>query len=299
MTRWHGRELPLEGCSDDTALPRHSGPGPVRWSVSGSTACHHCAPRWRRYNVVTTLAVSVPVIDANIRGFGLTNLLGRVRASGIPVLALDADPDAACAGILSEARRAVAEDRFDFVVPGCVGMVQVARISRGAARPGHRPGRRRLGGKAADRHPDRLIPGARQRAPYRENTAACGYAPKTGQKTTHTCFILHLHQSIFPLIRPVRSPGRLLLPRFNAPRAERATESRQHGSMSTLTNAHTLHPPVVKKRLRGEKPACLQTFEAGSRRRRSVLAAVCRRDLENPPFTINAQFANDWPPKAA
>ncbi|MBP0483911.1 aspartate/glutamate racemase family protein [Sagittula salina] len=186
MTRWHGRELPLEGCSDDTALPRHSGPCPVRWSVSGSTACHHCAPRCRRYNVVTTLAVSVRVIDANIRGFGLNNLLDRVRASGIPVLALDAAPDAApdaaCAGIPSEAPRAVAEDRFDAVVLGCVGMLQVARISGGTARPGHRPGRRRLGCKAADRHPDRLIHGARRRAPYRENTAGVRLSPKNPAK---------------------------------------------------------------------------------------------------------------------
>jgi allantoin racemase len=86
--------------------------------------------RHRRFSVVTTLAVSIPVIDANIAGYGLAPWLGRVRASGVPVLALEADPAAATEAIRRTAREAQREDGAQAVILGCAGMTHVARDLR-------------------------------------------------------------------------------------------------------------------------------------------------------------------------
>lgn len=114
------------GCFDDTALEdatRRTG-APV--IGIGQAAFHYCALRSWRFSVVTTLAVSVPVIEANLRRYGLFQWVGRVRASEIPVLALEDDEDAALRIILAEARCALDEDGIDALVLGCAGMVTLA-----------------------------------------------------------------------------------------------------------------------------------------------------------------------------
>lgn len=120
------------GCFDDTALTQAQQTVQCPVVGIGQAAFHQAALRGWRFSVVTTLAVSVPVIEENIAGYGLGGFLGRVRASEIPVLALEADPNAACARILDEARRAIAEDGVDAIVLGCAGMVHVTRALRTA-----------------------------------------------------------------------------------------------------------------------------------------------------------------------
>lgn len=76
----------------------------------------------RSYSVVTTLDRTVPLIEDRLR---LTGVLGRcasVRASGLPVLELEADPDRAVRAIVAEAEAAVAHDRAEVIVLGCGGM---------------------------------------------------------------------------------------------------------------------------------------------------------------------------------
>ncbi len=113
------------GCFDDTAL------GKVSKSVSipvigiGQAAFHFCALKGWRFSVVTTLAVSVPIIEENIRSYGLGDYLGRVRASAVPVLELESNPEVASQRILAETKSALEHDNVDAVVLGCAGMVNV------------------------------------------------------------------------------------------------------------------------------------------------------------------------------
>lgn len=115
------------GCFDDTALAQASALAGCPVLGIGQASFHMAALRNWRFSVVTTLAVSVPVIERNIRDYGLAGHLGRVRASDVPVLALEHDPDAALAAVSAEACRAQAQDAVDALVLGCAGMVHVTR----------------------------------------------------------------------------------------------------------------------------------------------------------------------------
>ena len=79
------------------------------------------------FTVVTTLSRSVPALEHLARRYGYSDLCRRVRASEIPVLALE-DPDSGARDQLrSEVRRALDEDGCESIVLGCAGMVDMAR----------------------------------------------------------------------------------------------------------------------------------------------------------------------------
>lgn len=103
-----GAEGIVIGCLDDTAYAKAAALAPCL--VIGQTSFRLCALRQWRFSVVTTMSVSVPVIERNAESYGLSRFLGRVRASEVPVLDLEMSPGAAVRQILSEAERAVVED---------------------------------------------------------------------------------------------------------------------------------------------------------------------------------------------
>lgn len=76
----------------------------------------------RTYSVVTTLDRAVPQIQDRLPLAGLNERCASVRASGLPVLELEADPARAADAIVTEARRAVDEDRAEVICLGCGGM---------------------------------------------------------------------------------------------------------------------------------------------------------------------------------
>ncbi|MEO9826681.1 MAG: aspartate/glutamate racemase family protein [Paracoccaceae bacterium] len=112
-------------CFDDTALnaARKLATCPV--IGIGQAAYHLAAIAGERFSVVTTLDVSVPILEANIQAYGLAGHLGKVRASGVPVLALEDDPHAARSQVVAELKSAAEEDHIDSVVLGCGGMVDI------------------------------------------------------------------------------------------------------------------------------------------------------------------------------
>ncbi|MEM7489871.1 MAG: aspartate/glutamate racemase family protein [Pseudomonadota bacterium] len=120
------------GCFDDTALAASSRLARCPVIGIGQAAFHACALRGWRFSVVTTLPVSVPVIEGNIARYGLSGMLGQVRASGVPVLDLEAEPDGAVGPILREAEAALRDDGVDGVVLGCAGMATVSAALRAA-----------------------------------------------------------------------------------------------------------------------------------------------------------------------
>jgi len=120
------------GCFDDTALAEAAALAPCPVIGIGQAAFYACALRQWRFSVVTTLSVSVPVIEGNIAHYGLAGFLGRVRASEVPVLELDRAPKAALSPIRGEAENAIQEDGIDALVLGCAGMVRVTTSLRAA-----------------------------------------------------------------------------------------------------------------------------------------------------------------------
>lgn len=113
-------------CFDDTGLDaaRCLMAGPV---VGIGEAAFHCASLIAgRFAVVTTLSRSVPAIEHNLVRYGLASRCSSVRASEVPVLALEDPGSNAYAEIIATIRRARDEDQCDAVVLGCAGMTDLA-----------------------------------------------------------------------------------------------------------------------------------------------------------------------------
>jgi len=122
----NGAKAIIIGCFDDTGLrlAREMSNCPV--IGIGQAAYHMASLIGPRFSVVTTLAASVPVLERNLAAYGLNKNLGRVRASGVPVLALEDDRESASVQVVAEAQKAVDEDNIQCIVLGCAGMTHIA-----------------------------------------------------------------------------------------------------------------------------------------------------------------------------
>ena len=120
-----GAKTIIIGCFDDTGLDAARNIASCPVIGIGQAAYHMAVLSARRCSVVTTLAVSVPILEDNIHAYGFTSKLSRVRACGVPVLDLETDPAGTAPAVMGEIKRAVAEDKVDVVVLGCAGMVHI------------------------------------------------------------------------------------------------------------------------------------------------------------------------------
>lgn len=75
-----------------------------------------------KYSVVTTLDRAVPMIEDRLKLAGLFERCASVHASGLAVLDLERDPEAAIEAIVAKARHAVEVDRAEAICLGCGGM---------------------------------------------------------------------------------------------------------------------------------------------------------------------------------
>jgi allantoin racemase len=76
----------------------------------------------RSYSIVTTLDRTVPMIEDRLTLAGLYDRCASVRASDVPVLTLEEDPEQAVESIVAEAEKAVRDDRAEVICLGCGGM---------------------------------------------------------------------------------------------------------------------------------------------------------------------------------
>lgn len=84
-----------------------------------------------RFSVVTTLPRTKIICEHLLQIHGFEHQCRRVRAAGLEVLELEDTGLEACAEIIEECRRAVAEDEIGAIVLGCAGMADLAdRIQR-------------------------------------------------------------------------------------------------------------------------------------------------------------------------
>lgn len=120
-----GARAIIIGCADDTGLEAARAAAACPVIGIGQAGYHLAALAGARFSVVTTLDVSVPILEHNVRSYGFGDALSRVRASGVPVLALETDRAAATARVLDEIARAAEEDGIQSVVLGCAGMAHI------------------------------------------------------------------------------------------------------------------------------------------------------------------------------
>lgn len=113
-------------CFDDTGLIELRTRTNIPVIGIGEAAFHIAMLLGSKFSVVTTLDVSIPVIEANLKNYGFDQRCAKVRASGIPVLDLEAESDAVQVVLRAEIARAFNEDQIDCVVLGCAGMAKMA-----------------------------------------------------------------------------------------------------------------------------------------------------------------------------
>jgi allantoin racemase len=112
-------------CFDDTGLEqaRQITKSPV--IGIGQASFHYAALRSGRFNVLTTLAVSIPVISENIGNQGFSGVCNGVYASGVPVLELEHNPDASRQIVASHIQRLTKKEPDIAVILGCAGMTNI------------------------------------------------------------------------------------------------------------------------------------------------------------------------------
>jgi len=121
-----GADAHIIACFDDTGLDAARALGSAPVVGIGEAAFHYASLLCHRFSVVTTLSRSVAVIEGNLLRYGLDRRCAKVRATDIPVLALDDPSSNARARIAGEIAQALKDDGADAIVLGCAGMADLA-----------------------------------------------------------------------------------------------------------------------------------------------------------------------------
>jgi len=119
-------EAHVIACFDDTGLDAARSLAAAPVIGIGEAAYHLAALVSGQFSVVTTLARSIPVLEQNLRRYGLASRCVSVRAAGVPVLALEDPASGARQRISAEIEAALDEDRAEAIVLGCAGMADLA-----------------------------------------------------------------------------------------------------------------------------------------------------------------------------
>jgi allantoin racemase len=119
--RAEGTDAIVIACFDDTGLAEARAAAHCPVIGIGQSAYIAAALLGLRFGVVTTLAVSVPVIEGNIAGLGFAANCAGVRASGLPVLVVEAGSEATRAH-LAQVLLAARDAGAAAAVLGCAGM---------------------------------------------------------------------------------------------------------------------------------------------------------------------------------
>lgn len=122
-----GADAHVIACFDDTGLDAARAAVAAPVIGIGEAAFHVASLVSSRFTVITTLARSVPIIERNLTIIGLSARCAGLRATGIPVLALDDPASNAHARISEMIVAAVRDDGADGIVLGCAGMANLPR----------------------------------------------------------------------------------------------------------------------------------------------------------------------------
>jgi allantoin racemase len=121
-----GAQAIVIACFDDPALDEARASVTIPVIGIGEAGFHAAMMLGGRFSVVTTLPVAIPIIEENLRHYGLASACARVRAAGVAVLELEDESSGADLKVSEEIARAKAEDVVGAIVLGCAGMADLA-----------------------------------------------------------------------------------------------------------------------------------------------------------------------------
>ena len=113
-------------CFDDTGLAKLRALIDIPIIGIGEAAFHAAMMLGTKFTVVTTLSVSIPIIEENLVNYGLHSMCLKVRASEVPVLDLEIPGSKAREKISHEISIALMDDKPSSVVLGCAGMADLS-----------------------------------------------------------------------------------------------------------------------------------------------------------------------------
>ena len=113
------------GCFDDTGLDLARALSDVPVLGIGQAAYHHSMLLGLKFSVVTTLPISVPLLEDNIQAYGVYPYCCSVRASNVAVLELEVEGSSAEQRISDEIGLSIKEDNCEAIVLGCAGMTDL------------------------------------------------------------------------------------------------------------------------------------------------------------------------------
>lgn len=120
-----GADVIVIACFDDTGLAEMRAAAHCPVLGIGQSAYVMAGLLGYRFSVVTTLDVSVPVIEGNIAAIGAAQDCTSVRASGIPVLEVEDGSEATRVRLAKEIIAARDQDGASAAILGCAGMAHL------------------------------------------------------------------------------------------------------------------------------------------------------------------------------
>jgi len=121
-----GFDAIIIACFDDTGLAELRALISIPIIGIGEAAFHAAMMLGTKFSVVTTLAISIPVIEKNLVEYGLNSMCIKVRASNVPVLDLEIPGSDAQKKVSNEIAKSIEEDNASAIVLGCAGMADLS-----------------------------------------------------------------------------------------------------------------------------------------------------------------------------
>jgi allantoin racemase len=112
-------------CFDDTGVDAARALATMPVIGICEAAMHMASMIAGKFAVVTTLSRSIPPLEALARRYGVGDRC-KIRASEIPVLALEHPTPEIMTRLLDQCRRAMTEDGAEAIILGCAGMATLA-----------------------------------------------------------------------------------------------------------------------------------------------------------------------------
>lgn len=122
VARAQGADAIVIACFDDTGLQEARAQADCPVLGIGQASYTMASLLGVRFSVVTSVAAAIPVIEGNIASLGFTGLCASVRASGLPVLAIDEAAPETIDHLVHAIETTHHQDGAGCVILGCAGM---------------------------------------------------------------------------------------------------------------------------------------------------------------------------------
>ena len=114
-----GSDAVVINCMDDPGLQAAREAVSIPVAAPAEASMHLAAMLAHRFALITTTEADIPAVEELIARNKMRHQAAPVRALGLSVLELDADPQATLSSLVDVSERAIREDGAGVIIPGC------------------------------------------------------------------------------------------------------------------------------------------------------------------------------------